>query len=117
MEPKKMQTEDLERPFLLAIALIALDLVVGFTTAVFAPPILTSTVAGGGAFLEVGLLLIIGGCMTARQPLENKNRYTEDGRVTSAWRIALIGRQMLLTALILFLFTVVVATAGFLSLF
>jgi hypothetical protein len=94
-----------------------LDLVVGFTVAVLAPPLLTSTVAEAGAFFEVGLLLIVGGCLMARQPLENKGRYTEDGTITSAWRIALIGRQMLLAALILFLYAAIVALGGIVVLF
>jgi len=117
MELKTIQIQELERSFLLAIALMALNLVVGFTAAIFAPPTLASTIAGGGAFLEIGLLLIVGGCMMARQPLENKDRYAEDGSVTNAWRIALIGKQMLITAFILFLFAAAVAFAGVLSIF
>lgn len=108
---------DLERGFLLATALMILNLVVGFAAAIFAPPTIASGVAGGAAFLEVGVLLIAGGCMMSRQPLENKGRYTEDGNITTAWKIALIGRQMLLAAIILFLYSAVVALAGILSIF
>jgi len=112
-----MLDRDLERGLLFATALMALNFAVGFAAATFAPPVLASTVAGGGAFLELGLLLIVGGCMMSRQPLENKGRYNEDGNVTTAWKMALIGRQMLLTALILFLYAAIVALASFLSLF
>jgi predicted phage tail protein len=112
-----MLMKDLERSLILATSLMALNLVVGFSVAVLAPPILTSTVAGGGAFLEIGLLLIVGGCLMARQPLENKGRYTEDGNISTAWRIALIGRQMLLAAFILFLYAAVLAVAGIVVLF
>ena len=112
-----MIDKELERGFLFATALMVLNLVVGFAAATFAPPILASAVAGGGAFLELGILLIVGGCMTARQPLENKDRYSEDGNITTAWRVALIGRRMLVTALVLFLYAAVVALASVLSLF
>ncbi len=109
--------QDLERGFFLATALMILNLVVGLAAAIFAPPTIASSVAGGGAFLEVGVLLIGGGCMMARQPLENKDRYTEDGNITTAWKIARIGRQMLLASVILFLYAALVAVAGVLSLF
>lgn len=102
---------------LLATVLMALNLVIGFAAATFAPPVLASAVAGGGAFLEFGILLIFGSCLLSRQPLENKDRYSEDGSVTPSWRMALLGKQMILAALILFLFTAFVALAGFVSLF
>jgi len=108
---------DLERGLLIATALMILNLVIGLAAAILTPPTLASTVASGGAFLEVGVLLVAGGCMMSRQPLQNKDRYTENGSISTAWRIALIGRQMLLAAIILFLYSALVAIAGILLLF
>jgi hypothetical protein len=112
-----MQATEVERGFLFATALMAFDLVIGFAASVLFPPTIASTVAGGAAFLEVGVLLVTGGCLMSRQPIQNKDRYTEDGSISKAWRIALIGRQLLITALIVFLYTALLAVATLLSLF
>ena len=89
-----------------------LNLLVGFVSALATQTILISTVAGGGAFLEFGLLLVIGSCLMSKQPIENRDRYTPDGGHTTSWRMALIGRQMLIAALILFLYSVAVSLAA-----
>jgi hypothetical protein len=112
-----MLSKELERGILFSTALMLLNLVVGFFAALIAPSVLASTVATGAAFLELGLLLIIGGCLMSRQPIQNKDRYTEDGSITRQWRIALIGKQMLATAAFLFLYSAILTTATVFSIF
>jgi hypothetical protein len=112
-----MRAEEVERGFLFAIALMAFDLIIGFAASILFPPTIASTIAGGAAFLEVGVLLITGGCLMSRQPIQNKDRYAADGSISNAWRIALIGRQLLITALIVFLYTALLGVATILSLF
>ena len=94
-----------------------MNLLIGFVSTLVTQTVLMSTVAGGGAFLELGLLLVLGSCLMSRQPLDNKDRYTDDGNHTPSWRIALIGRQMLIAALFLFLFSVVVTIAAMIFMF
>ena len=89
-----MQDGELEQASLIATALMAVNLLVGFV----------SSVAGGGAFLEFGLLLITGACLMSRQPLEDKDRYTDDGSYSKVWKMALLGRKLLIAALVLFVY-------------
>lgn len=112
-----MQINDVERGFLFATALVVFDLVLGFAAALLLPPISASAVAGSAAFLEMGVLLVAGGCLMARQPLQNKDRYTEDGSASTTWRIATIGKQLLLSAMILFLYIAILSVATVFSIF
>ncbi len=52
---------------------------------------------------------MLGGCMLSRQPLKDEDRYQEDGTPTSGWRIALIGRKMIATAIFLFIYAAAIA--------
>lgn len=100
---------EIQQAFLLATFLVLLDLVFGVAVSIIAQAPLVSYVAASGAFIEIGVALVVGGCLMARQPLDTEDRYTSDGTPTSGWRIALIGRRLLITAAILFPY------AGFIS--
>ncbi len=54
---------------------------------------------------EFGVMLIIGACLMARQPLEDEKRYDEDGNPTKSWRFAIIGRKILLASVFLLAFS------------
>jgi hypothetical protein len=107
-----LQIRDLERALLLATALMSLNLLIGFISTLLTQITLMSIVAQGSAFLEFGLLLVLGSCLMSRQPLDNKDRYNDDGSHTTSWRITLIGRQMLLAAVFLFLYFVAFSIAA-----
>ncbi|MFW9957118.1 MAG: hypothetical protein ACFFCT_03515 [Candidatus Odinarchaeota archaeon] len=104
-----MQQRDIERALLLASALMSMNLLIGFVSTLVVQTTLMSIVAQGIAFLEFGLLLVMGSCLMSRQPIENKDRYNDDGSHTTSWRIALIGRQMLLAATFLFLYFLILS--------
>ena len=87
-----MQDGELEQASLIATALMAVNLLVGFVTALITQTILISSVAGGGAILEFGLLLITGACLMSREPLEDKDSFTDDGSYSIVWNMALLGR-------------------------
>jgi len=54
---------------------------------------------------EFGVMLIIGACLMARQPLEDEKRYDEEGNPTTSWRFAIIGKKILLASVFLLAFT------------
>ncbi len=54
---------------------------------------------------EFGVLLIIGSCLMARQPLEDEKRYDEEGNPTKSWKYAIIGKKFLLASIFLLAFT------------
>ena len=54
---------------------------------------------------EFGVLLIIGACLMARQPLEDEKRYDEEGNPTKSWQLAIIGKKVLLASFFLLAFT------------
>ncbi len=56
--------------------------------------------------LEFGSLLILGGCLMARQPLEDEKRHNESGEPVASWRWALRGRMLLIMSVFTFLYTI-----------
>ena len=108
-----MWRADLERGLMVATVLTAINLGLGFVVTVALQGLYMSIVANGGAFLEIAFLLIVGACLMSRQPLDDKKRYEADGTPTSSWRNALYGRQMLLAAMILFLYLMVLSLIGY----
>jgi len=54
--------------------------------------------------IEFGAMLILGGCLMARQPLVDELRYDNAGKPTKAWRLAVQGRQILLSSIFVLLF-------------
>jgi len=105
-----MWEKDLERGVIVATAFMMVNLMIGIiATIVYTTP-LTATISASLAFLEIGFFLIVGGCMMSRQPLKDEARLDKEGLPTTAWKLALIGRQMLFAAVFLFAFTVIIVT-------
>ncbi len=96
--------QDLERGLLIATILMCSNLAIGFITTFVSQSLLIAVTAGNLGFLELGILLIVGGCLMSRQPIDETARYTKDGTPTTAWKMTRIGRQLLFAALILFVY-------------
>ncbi|MFX0108029.1 MAG: hypothetical protein ACFE7R_07085 [Candidatus Hodarchaeota archaeon] len=107
-----MLRRDFERGLLVATGLMLIITVVALISAIAIPEILFSQIAAGGGILGMGLLLIVGGCLMARQPMRDEDRFNPDGSASTQWKMALIGRQLLFAALILFLYGMLLSIAG-----
>jgi len=46
-------------------------------------------------FTECAGMLIIGGCLMAREPLEDSKRYDDNDNPVMSWRAALMGKKLL----------------------
>lgn len=90
----------------LAISSLLAIVNLGFVLPVFflTGPFLVFGVASNLLFLEFGGSLVLGGCLMARQPLENEKRYNEQGEAVASWRWALRGRLLLVMAVFLLLY-------------
>lgn len=84
----------------LLLGLVVLLVVAGASLFVIASNILT---------VEFGAMLILGGCLMARQPLIDEKRHDSSGKPTRAWKLALWGRQVLLCSVFVLLFALVFA--------
>ncbi len=51
--------------------------------------------------LEFGIFLVLGGCLMARQPLRDEDRYDADGQPVLSWRWAIIGKKLLIASVFL----------------
>jgi hypothetical protein len=108
-----MWRTDLERGLIIGTGFMIINLFIGFLATLVYATLMTGSVSGGAAFLEIGFFLILGGCMMSRQPLKDEDRYDKEGNPTSTWRIALIGRQLLFASLFLFIYAALIAIISF----
>jgi Na+/alanine symporter len=101
----------------IASTLMALNLAIGlFATIIFQTSSI-SNLSSIFALLEVGIFLILGSFMFAREPIED-DRLNESKAVNDTrYKIGRIGRLFLLTAVILFVYSIIVSIAGQLFLF
>ena len=61
---------------------------------------------------EFAVMLILGGCLMARQPLEDEKRFDADGNPVPAWRMAIIGKKILGASLFTLLLSVLFLILG-----
>ncbi|MFW9833425.1 MAG: hypothetical protein ACFFEK_05475 [Candidatus Thorarchaeota archaeon] len=108
-----MHTNNYIKGFFLATLImcvnIAGSLVIWLLNGVYFP----SDVVGLVASLEAGFLLVLGGCLTSRQPLRDEDSLNPDGSATRSFRIGNIGKQLLYCALFTFLFGALFSIVGY----
>jgi hypothetical protein len=63
-------------------------------------------------FLELAFLLVIGGCFMARQPIEDKKRFDESGNPVLVWKLAVWGKKIVITAVLMLIFAIVFALSA-----
>ena len=82
---------------IMAIAVIfaVIDILIAFLTLVVLGDVSVFYIVSNLLFLEFAVMLVVGGCLMARQPLEDDKRYDDDGNPVTAWRVALLGRKIL----------------------
>lgn len=88
----------------LATLLMSLILIVGLIGSVIGEISVFRFAVEAFTFLLTGLLLLVGACMFARQPLDDSKRYDDEGRPTSSWRMALLGFRLMVASVFLFLY-------------
>ncbi|TFH10698.1 MAG: hypothetical protein E4H14_02010 [Candidatus Thorarchaeota archaeon] len=101
--------KDLERGMMIGTGFMVINLFIGFLATIALAIPMTGVVSNGGAFLEMGIFLMLGGCLMSRQPLKNEARYDENGAPASTWKLAIIGRQMIFAGVFLFLYAAIIA--------
>ncbi|MCK5152195.1 MAG: hypothetical protein KAQ65_10150 [Candidatus Thorarchaeota archaeon] len=101
----------------LAIAsiLAVISLFVAFIFYLGNQTILVLPSAASYMILEFGVMLILGSCLMARQPLDDDKRLDKDGNPVTAWKWAIRGRMVLVSSVfVLFLGIVLAFLGGFL---
>jgi hypothetical protein len=95
----------------IASVIIVVDLLFGLVVLLGLANASLFLVVSNALTIEFGAMLIIGGCLMARQPLMDEKRYDSSGKPTAAWRFALLGKQVLLSSIFLLLFALMFALA------
>ena len=96
----------------LASVLIVIDLIVGLALFLGLGTGSLFHNASNLLILEFGIMLIVGGCLMARQPLEDEARYDASGNPTASWQVALVGRKILISSVYVLLFSILFAFAA-----
>ena len=103
-----------ELQFSLAIAtiLVSVDITIAFVVVLFQFSVSAFSIISILLILEFGIMLIAGACLMSRQPLEEAERYDSEGNPVQSWKMALIGRRILISSIFVILFS---ALFGFLD--
>jgi hypothetical protein len=95
----------------MASTLVVIDLILGLILSVSSGTGSVLHHASNLLVLEFGIMLIVGGCLMSRQPLEDKKRYDESGKPTASWRAAMMGRRILTSSMFVLMFSILFAFA------
>ncbi len=107
-----MLTRDLQRGLLIATFYTTILVALGLVTTIALQTPSFTMVVGAGSFLGSGVALLVGACLMSRQPLRDEDRLNPDGSHTPSWRMAVIGRQLLIGALIVLLYGIAISLIG-----
>ncbi len=83
----------------LASVLAVLDILLALLLLVAFGNVSVFYTASNFLFTEFAGMLIIGGCLMAREPLEDSKRYDDTGNPVKSLRAALMGRKLLVASL------------------
>ncbi len=89
----------------IAAVLTTVDIAVSFLVLLFDATLSILSIVSTVLFTEFAIMLVIGGCMMAREPLDDDKKYDSEGNPVTAWKMTLIGRKILLGALFVFAFS------------
>jgi len=112
----RRMTPNMRKGLLEALAyaslILVLDLLVALVSFFVNPTVWVLYSASNFAILEFAILLILGGCLAAREPLDDQKKTDENGKPTKSWKAALLGRKMLATALFLLMYGALLVVLG-----
>ncbi len=102
------------RPLALSSLLAIIDLALVLPVFFLIGPFMVLGLASNLLFVEFGGSLVIGGCLMARQPLEDEKRYNDQGEAVASWRWALRGRLLMVVAIFLLLYAALFGSISYL---
>lgn len=102
----------LKAGFMWGTVLTALVLVAGLIATILVQALVFSYIVGILTFMGCGVLLLVGGCLFSRQPLEDEKRMDSEGNPSAVWKRALLGLDLMAIAIILFLYGFIINLIG-----
>ncbi|MHA2303338.1 MAG: hypothetical protein ACXACD_20535 [Candidatus Thorarchaeota archaeon] len=102
----------LKSGFIWGTVLTALVLTTGLVASLIAQSMVLFYIAGILTFMGSGILLFLGGCLFSRQPLVDEKRFNSNGTPTPVWKRALLGLDLMSTAIILFFYGLIINLIG-----
>jgi hypothetical protein len=102
----------LKRGFMWGTVLTAFVLVAGLIASLIVQAMVLFYIIGILTFLGSGILLLLGGCLFSRQPLDDEKRHDSDGNPTPVWKRSLLGLHLMTTAIILFFYGLIINLIG-----
>jgi hypothetical protein len=99
-------------PLAIASLIAVIDVIVGLVVFLIAPAVSLFIIAGNLLIVEFGVMLITGGCMMSRQPLEDEKRFDEQNQPVLAWRMALLGKKILTSSVFVLVLSLLFSFIG-----
>ena len=107
-------TRRILEPLSLACAVTLIDVIIAMALSIADPSVSILLTTSGYLILEFGILLIVGACFMARQPLEKEKRYDEEGNPVRTWIWAMRGKKVLFASVFVLMFAFAIGGIGML---
>ncbi len=88
----------------IAALIVGTDFAAGLIGLLLLPGFELFGFVSGISILEFGVLILMGGCLGLREPLDESHRYDDEGRAVLSYKLAVTGRRLVLVGLFVFLY-------------
>ena len=99
-------------PFIIASMITMIDLIIAMITTMTDPTVSLFFTVSAYLILEFGVMLILGTCFMARQPLEVEKRFDEYGSPVRSWIWAMRGKKVLFASIFVLIFAFCIGGLG-----
>lgn len=101
-------------PLGVASIIAIINLFIAMIITIVDPTVSLFMSASAYLFLEFGVMLILGACFMARQPLEVDKRYDKEGLPVRSWIWAMRGKKVLVVSIFVLMFAFFISSLGML---
>ena len=101
-------------PLIIASTIAMIDVIIAMIITIADPTVSLFLTASVYLILEFGVLLILGACFMARQPLEDDKRFDKQGAPVRSWIWAMRGKKVLFASLFVLIFAFCIGGLGML---
>ena len=99
-------------PLIIASTIAMIDVIVAMIITIADPTASLFLTASAYLILEFGVMLILGTCFMARQPLEVDKRYDEQGIPVRSWIWAMRGKKVIFASIFVLMFAFLIGGLG-----
>ena len=104
--------QSIQESLSIASAIVMIDVIIAMLIAIADPTVSLFSTTSIYLILEFGVMLILGACLMARQPLEDEKRFDNQGLPVRSWLWAMRGKKILVASIYVLMFAFCIGGLG-----